>query len=102
MKLRDIDRYITEADHEGCQTIQQRQTTEQIFYDWKAMCTKILGKRFFKYYDVTDVDERAPTSNRANPYWHGFGFGCGSWNKDIVLKSGGSDERPNGSGRPPP
>jgi len=60
----------------------------------------ILGERFLVY-DVTDVDGRAPTSNRANPYWHGFD--CGSWNKDIVLKSGGSDdEPPNGNGRPPP
>jgi hypothetical protein len=41
---------------------------------------------------VTDVGGRAPMSNRANPYWHDFGYE--NWNRDIVLKSGGSDVPP--------
>jgi len=38
---------------------------------------------------VTDVGGHAQTSNRANPYWHDFG--CGHWNRDIVLKSADSE-----------
>jgi hypothetical protein len=52
------------------------------------------GQNFLGVDCVTDVGGRAPTSNRANPYWPDFG--CGYWNRDIVLKSGDS-ERPTRS-----
>ena len=52
------------------------------------------GQSFLGVECITDVGGRAPTSNRANPYWRDFGCGhwcCGHWNRDIVLKSADSE-----------
>jgi len=101
MKLRDIDRH--HISHEGAKVPKYNNEKLLDYFTGKQLQERIrifYGQSLLDVECVTDVGGRAPTSNRANPYWHDFGR-CGHWNRDIVLKNADS-EPPNGNGRPPP